>query len=243
MVLGDLIADLVAPLLTVALQLLSVLDAAGTIVGQILGTRAPAAPANAGRTSADAGSRTGGNAGTAAAAAPHGSGRKLCRCGPATALQEVGCGAAGTRPAPPPAPTAPVEARGTSRKLFNLAGRRPGAGCDTCARSARAAAGARPRPPPGRAAAPAPAAGRAAAPAPAAGRAAAPRRLRPCLRRPWQANGRPRPTCRRPRRRLRRRRRRHAATSTTASEDVVLHEKKDRSDEYQESRYTFHVVT
>ena len=30
-VLGDLIADLVAPLLTIALQLLSVLDAAGTI--------------------------------------------------------------------------------------------------------------------------------------------------------------------------------------------------------------------
>jgi hypothetical protein len=33
---GDLITDLVAPLLAIALQLLPVLDAIGTIVGQVL---------------------------------------------------------------------------------------------------------------------------------------------------------------------------------------------------------------
>jgi hypothetical protein len=86
-VLGDLVSDLVAPLLAVALQLLPVLDAAGTIVGQILGPRAS-------RTGSDAGSgrklgRTGGSAGP---------GRKLCRCGPAAALQKIGCRAAGPRP-------------------------------------------------------------------------------------------------------------------------------------------------
>ena len=56
--------------------------------------------------------------------------------------------------APPPAPTAPVEARGTSRKLFTW----PAEGRAPAATSAPAP----PAPTPGRAAAPAPAAGRAA---------------------------------------------------------------------------------
>ena len=60
-----------------------------------------------------------------------------------------------------------------------------------------------------------------------------------------QANGRPRATCRAASAAA------SAATSTatatttatTASKDVALHEKKGRSDQYQESCYTFHVVT
>jgi len=46
--LGDLIANLVAPLLAIALQLLPVLDAVGTIVGQILAASACRKGTNAG---------------------------------------------------------------------------------------------------------------------------------------------------------------------------------------------------
>jgi hypothetical protein len=49
-VLGDLIADLVASLLTIALQLLPVLHASRTVVGQILGTRARRTGGDASRT-------------------------------------------------------------------------------------------------------------------------------------------------------------------------------------------------
>jgi hypothetical protein len=61
MVLGDLIADFVAPLLTIALQLLPVLNAAGTIGGYILGARARRAGAH---TSGNAGPRCGSRTGT-----------------------------------------------------------------------------------------------------------------------------------------------------------------------------------
>ena len=86
-VFGDLVADLVAPLLTVALQLLSVLDAGGTIAGQVLGRAPAAAPTPA------AAAPTPGRA-AAAAAAPGPAGR-CAGPAPPPALQELGCGAAG----------------------------------------------------------------------------------------------------------------------------------------------------
>ena len=87
---------------------------------------------------------------------------------------------------------------------------------------------------PAASAAPAPAAGRAAAPAPAAGRAAAPALM--AGERPAAARRQPPPPPPPPR-----------APSTTSAatmrKDVVLREKKDRSDEYRKSHYTCHVVT
>ena len=70
MVLGDLIANLVAPLLTVALQLLSVLNTAGTIGGHVLG-------ACARRASTNTGTHASGNAGPSCGRTGTGSGRKL----------------------------------------------------------------------------------------------------------------------------------------------------------------------
>ena len=109
-----------------------------------------------------------------------GSGRKLCRCGPATALQELGCGAAGARPGSATRPHSAGRSPRHVQEVVHLAGRRPGAGCDigpgsartgsaVCAPPRRPAALPRPRPVPGRAAPPAPAAGRAAALAPRCG--------------------------------------------------------------------------
>ena len=57
MVLGNLVSDLVASLLTIALQLLSVLNAASTIGGQILGASGRRTGAN---TSGNSGPRCGG---------------------------------------------------------------------------------------------------------------------------------------------------------------------------------------
>jgi len=221
-VFGDLIADFVAPLLTVALQLLSVLNAAGTIFGHILGARA-CRTASESRTSSNA--RTGSNAGSSGACCSRtGSGRKLRRGGPAAALQEVGCGAA----AGWSSPNSAGESRRHVQEVVHLSGRRPGAGGDTCAcrrsccrtsarrRSCcRARSGRRPR---------------------CGARSACGPRPAATYRRRTTGRGRgPRPSAASSAR--------PATSSTTASEDVILREKKDRSDEYQESRYTFHVVT
>ena len=235
-VLGDLIADLVAPLLTVALQLLSVLNASRTIIGQILGT--PRLPHREQRR-ANAGS----NARSGSARCRTRSGRKLCRCGPATALQELGCGAAGAWPGSATCPHSAGRSTRDIQEVVHLAGRRPGAGDASAGRASL------PPPPAGCAlphrASRRPSCGARAARAAgcrARGRAAG---VPPLLhRRPLQANGRPRPPPPPPARRpAATSATATAATSTTASKDVVLHEKKDRSDEYQESHYTFHVVT
>jgi len=127
-VFGDLIADFVAPLLTVALKFLSVLNSAGTIFGHILGARA-SRTASKGRTGSNAGAGSRARSGGACRSRT-GPGRKLRRRGPATALQEVGRGAAAGR-------TSPDGAGGSGRhvqEVAYLAGRRPGAGGDTCAR-------------------------------------------------------------------------------------------------------------
>jgi len=214
-VFGDLIADFVSPLLTVALQLLPVLNTAGTIVGQILGARAC-------RTASDgcASSNTGSSG---ACCSRTGSGRKLRGCGPATALQEVGCGAAAGW-------SSPDSAGGSCRhvqEVVHLSGRRPGAGGNTCARRrsrcctcarrgprCRARSGRRPRCGARSACGPRPAAtyrrrttGRGRGPRPSAASAAST----------------------------------SAPAATTAGENVVLREKKDRR-ECQKSCCMFHHV-
>ena len=250
-VLGDLIADLVAPLLAVALQLLSVLDAVGTIVGQILAAPACRKGTNAGSANPRCTDARQPNAGGANARSSHArranarSGWKLCHSGPATTLQEIGCGAAGARPGT----TACTDSAGRGprhiQEVVQLAGR--GAGQPRqCFRPVR------PRRRPVRAADHAPAA-RTRCAARARARASRPARTArgasrgscctPCFR-PWKANGRPPPTFRHHRRLLRRpAAATSAAASAATSKDVVLHEKKGRSDEYQESRNTFHVIT
>ncbi len=64
MVLADLVADLITPLLTITLQLLPVFDATGTIIGQVLSTCArrtgsSARPANARCSDASSGTTAG----------------------------------------------------------------------------------------------------------------------------------------------------------------------------------------
>jgi hypothetical protein len=223
-VLGDLIADLVAPLLAVALQFLSVLDAAGTIVGHILGACT---------------CRTGSNTGCADAWSGNArcntsSGRKLRRADPATALQELACGAASTWPGAATCPHSAGRSTRDIQELIHLAGRRPGAGCDIGSRSARGnsrpscstGAGRRPRCRARSGRRPRCGARSTCGPRPAA-----------TYRRRTTGRGRgPRPATSNTTAAA-------TTTSTTASKDVVLHENKGRSDEYQESHYTFHVIT
>ncbi len=96
-VLGDLIADLVTPLLTIALQLLSILDAAGTIALQLLSILDTAGTIAAQILSASC-RRADTNTSHGVCSVNARSGRKLRRSGPTSALQEIGRGAAGSRP-------------------------------------------------------------------------------------------------------------------------------------------------
>ena len=130
---------------------------------------------------------------------PHGIRPEVRRCGPATALQEVGCGTA--------AGWSDSASAGGSRRdiqeIVHLAGRRPGAGVQHLYQVRLRVALPRQRPPAGRAAAPAPSAGRVAGARPARGPTSPPiAGERPCRGRRSAAAAPPPPRRRHRRHRL-----------------------------------------